>query len=241
MVSSDMKRCYKILLAFILSILSACFIALCFVNYQTRQKSANIFDEMYYDETSLATRVFNFGGTHFNRVKGVKVYHRERGDKGAVPVEAANSDYRYDKSALEKYRQYLDIDFYYPPNTLYNDGIIDFSTNWILDNHYKIGIDYYYNVKTKVLSKSYYIYVSQDDDILYTGKQYSKIIGILKEENVSEADIYRYGDKSLHKILKDWSSIYPSRFSPDTRYWGKVRVKEVQTTSDDDLEELTSK
>ncbi|MFC3932729.1 TipC family immunity protein [Streptococcus dentapri] len=236
-----MKRPYKILLVS-LSILFLSYLVTLFVlNYQTRQKSTNIFDEMYYDETSFATRVFHLGGTHFNYVKDVKAYYRGRGDEGAIPIEAANSDYRYDKSSLEKDRQYLDIDFYYPPDTLYDDGIVRFSTNWVLDGHHEIGVDYYYNVTTKVLSKSYYIYVSQRDEILYTGEQSSEIGSILKKEGISEVKIYHYGDKNLHKILKDWSSVYHSRFSPNIEHWGKVEVREVRTTSNDDLEELTSK
>lgn len=236
-----MKRHYKLLLAILLTLLLAGFVALSVLNHQTRQKSTNIFDEMYYDETSFATRVFHFGGTHFNHVKGVKAYHRGRGDEGAIPIEGPNSSYRYDKSTLEGGRRYLNIYFYYPPDTLYNDGIVRFSTNWALDDDYNIGINYYYNAKTKVLSKSYYIYVSQHDEILYTGKQSSEIARILKKKNISEVEIYHYGDNSLSKILKDWSSVYHSRFSPNSEHWGKVEVKEVRTTSDNDLEELTSK
>ncbi|EHI74351.1 Uncharacterised protein [Streptococcus criceti] len=236
-----MKRPYKILLAILFILILFGFIALSVLNHQTRQKSANIFDEIYYDETSFSTRIFHLGGTHFSHVKSVTAHHRGRGDEGAIPIEAANSDYRYDKSSLEKDRQYLDIDFYYPPDTLYDDGIVRFSTNWVLDGYHEIGVDYYYNVTTKVLSKSYYIYVSQRDEILYTGEQSSEIARILKKKNISEVEIYHYGDNSLHKILKDWSSVYHSRFSPNIEHWGKVEVREVRTTSNDDLEELTSK
>ncbi|MFC3932728.1 TipC family immunity protein [Streptococcus dentapri] len=240
-----MRKEFKILLGIgsILFILSMIFS----VHYYTHQrkihdKSQNIFDEMYYDVSLSSTKFFTLWEPRLNKIDGISTDYRGKlNSKVPVLPLIPNVKYTYQKHYLKPNQQTaVRMAFYYPPDTMYKNGIVQFSTNWILDDRYKIGIDYYYNVKTKVLSKSFYIV--KKDDILYTAANASEIVNTLKENNISKTDIYSYGDSILEKyFLKKWVASYHSYFSPNTRGWGKVEVKEVKTTSNDDLEELTSK
>lgn len=235
-----MKRIYKIVFLLLASSLVLSSIILFYKNNQIRQKSSNIFDEMYYDELSLPTRVFNLGQTHLERFPNVEHQKRGKGDEGAIPIEAPNSSYWYDKKSLGNKSHYRNIEFYYPPKTLYENGIVNFSMEYAHDKQVRVGFDYIYNVKTKTLAKSYYIYISNEDKLLYKGTNSSEIKDILTKKGLTEKDIYKYGDQQLATILKDWTTIYSSRFSYKEGEWGKVSIKTVvQYSTNDNFEKLT--
>ena len=61
-----------------------------------------------------------------------------------------------------------------------------------------------------------YFHQSQVEDFL---AKHSKTVDEIRKES---------DNVLLNKVLKDWTTIYPSRFSPDN--WGEVSVKDIWRT-----------
>ncbi|MGT2928997.1 TipC family immunity protein [Streptococcus dentasini] len=212
-----MKRPYKIPVAILLTLFLSVFVTLAVLNHQTRQKSTNIFDEMYYDETSFTTRTFHFGGTRFSHVKGVTTQHRGRGDEGAVLIEAANFVENYKK--LSKPTSSIQLAFFVPPKSLYKNGYLTINIGYQMKDGNTIDILYGYSPKKKIVKRQVVQNYWQDG---YSENK-STVLQTLSDNHLHLADIYSYSDKILKtKILKDWCSVYDSHYSPS--HWGKVNV-----------------
>ncbi|MGT2909622.1 TipC family immunity protein [Streptococcus dentapri] len=194
------------------------FIALYVLNYQTRQKSANIFDEIYFVESSKTLEISHLGRIGFSKVDGLT---SSAGGTDSIgrPIFPGSvyKKHSYYSNNLKKLRT-LEIYTFYKgeEDQLY----IFMSQN--LSHGDTLDIAYNYDINTKVLS--------QKVMINFRGKNYRNysenptvVSKTLKANGWTLERASKYGDKILkEKVLKDWCSVYDSHYSPS--HWGKVKV-----------------
>ena len=93
------------------------------------------------------------------------------------------------------------------------------------DTETTINVDYQYDVNNQQLERFMWYY--DDESTGYF--QQSQVESFLTEHGKTVEDIRKEADDVLrNKVLKDWTSIYSSRFSPDN--WGEVTVKDIWRT-----------
>ncbi|MFC3932726.1 TipC family immunity protein [Streptococcus dentapri] len=212
-----MKRRYKILLSFLLILLFIGFIALAVLNYQTRQKSTNIFDEIYYTETSPFVNFSRFGQTRLGTKKDVVTIKRAKNSEGIEAVEAANFVENYQN--LSKPTSSIQLAFFVPPKSLYKNGYLTINIGYQMKDGNTIDVLYGYSPNKKILKRQVVQNYWRDG---YSEKK-STVLQTLSANHLHLADVYSYSDNILReKVLKDWCSIYNSHYSPS--HWGKVKV-----------------
>lgn len=213
-----MKRRYKILLAIPLTLFLSVFVTLAVLNHQVHQKSANIFDEIYFVESSKTLEISHFGRIGFSKVDGLT---SSAGGTDSIgrPIFPGSvyKKHSYSSNDLNKLRT-LEIYTFYKgeEDQLY----IFMSQN--LSHGDTLDIAYNYDINTKVLS--------QKVMINFRGKNYRNysenptvVSKTLKANGWTLERASKYGDKILkEKVLKDWCSVYDSHYSPS--HWGKVKV-----------------
>ena len=93
------------------------------------------------------------------------------------------------------------------------------------DTETTINVDYQYDVNNQHLERFMWYY---DDESSGYFRQ-SQVEAFLAKHGKTVEDIRKEADDILrNKVLKDWTSIYSSRFSPDN--WGEVTVKDIWRT-----------
>lgn len=93
------------------------------------------------------------------------------------------------------------------------------------DTETTINVDYQYEVNNQQLERFMWYY--DDESTGYF--QQSQVEAFLADHGKTVDEIRKEADEILrHKVLKDWTSIYASRFSPDN--WGEVTVKDIWRT-----------
>ena len=85
-----------------------------------------------------------------------------------------------------------------------------------------INVSYTYSVTNKKIER--YLWYQDENSVRYYRQ--SQVEAFLAEHGKTVEDIRKEADDVLrNKVLKDWTSIYSSRFSP--KNWGDVTVKDV--------------
>ena len=93
------------------------------------------------------------------------------------------------------------------------------------DTDTTINVDYLYDVNNQQLERFMWYY--DDESTGYF--QQSQVESFLTEHGKTVEEIRKEADDVLrNKVLKDWTTIYSSRFSPDN--WGEVTVKDIWRT-----------
>ena len=93
------------------------------------------------------------------------------------------------------------------------------------DTETTINVDYQYDVNNQQLERFMWYY--DDESTGYF--QQSQIEAFLVEHGKTVDEIRKEADNVLrNKVLKDWTTIYSSRFSRDN--WGEVTVKDIWRT-----------
>ena len=88
-----------------------------------------------------------------------------------------------------------------------------------------INVDYLYDVNNRQLERFMWYY--DDESTGYF--QQSQVEVFLTEREKTADEIRKEADNVLrNKILKDWTTLYSSRFSPDK--WGELTVKDIWRT-----------
>ena len=181
-----------------------------FLNYKN-QRIHNIFDEIYYEEDDYHSYELIFRESAFSKIKDIKFYDDDSEDFYQHRVE-------YQESQLPSNITIMSYSFYF------SDSKVPY---FILEIRKKlanakatINIDYQYFPVNKTLEKNMWYFDGKTD--IYAKE---KIEDYLKQNGTSLDEVQSEFDRVLkEKILSDWTTIYPSRFSSTN--WGEIDVKE---------------
>ena len=184
--------------------------------YYKYQRVHNIFDEIYYEESDYHNYTFLWKGRAFYKLKGLKII-----DNGSQDLYKHSIDYK--SVNLPNTIPSLGYYFYFGFQEMTKVGIE--MRLRLPDTETTINVDYQYDVNNQQLERFMWYY--DDESTGYF--QQSQIEAFLVEHGKTVDEIRKEADNVLrNKVLKDWTTIYPSRFSPDN--WGEVSVKDIWRT-----------
>ena len=184
--------------------------------YYRYQRVHNIFDEIYYEESDYHNYTFLWKGRAFYKLKGLKII-----DNGSQDLYKHSIDYK--SVNLPNTIHSLGYYFYFGFQEMTKVGIE--MRLRLPDTETTINVDYQYDVNNQQLERFMWYY--DDESTGYF--QQSQIEAFLVEHGKTVDEIRKEADNVLrNKVLKDWTTIYSSRFSPDN--WGEVTVKDIWRT-----------
>ena len=184
--------------------------------YYKYQRVHNIFDEIYYEESDYHNYTFLWKGRAFYKLKGLKII-----DNGSQDLYKHSIDYK--SVDLPNTIHSLGYYFYFGFQEMTKVGIE--MRLRLPDTETTINVDYQYDVNNQQLERFMWYY--DDESTGYF--QQSQIEAFLVEHGKTVDEIRKEADNVLrNKVLKDWTTIYSSRFSPDN--WGEVTVKDIWRT-----------
>ena len=184
--------------------------------YYKYQRVHNIFDEIYYEESDYHNYTFLWKGRAFYKLKGLKIIDNGSQDlhKHAINYESVN---------LPNTIHSLGYNFYFD-----FQGMTEVELEMRLrlpDTETTINVDYLYDVNNQQLER--FIWYYDEKSVRYYHQ--SQVEAFLAEHGKTVDEIRKEADNVLrNKVLKDWTTIYSSRFSPDN--WGEVSVKDIWRT-----------
>ena len=184
--------------------------------YYKYQRVHNIFDEIYYEESDYHNYTFLWKGRAFYKLKGLKII-----DNGSQDLYKHSIDYK--SVNLPNTIHSLGYYFYFGFQEMTKVGIE--MRLRLPDTETTINVDYQYDVNNQQLERFMWYY--DDESTGYF--QQSQVESFLTEHGKTVEEIRKESDNVLrNKVLKDWTTIYSSRFSPDN--WGEVTVKDIWRT-----------
>lgn len=184
--------------------------------YYKYQRVHNIFDEIYYEESDYHNYTFLWKGRAFYKLKGLKII-----DNGSQDLYKHSIDYK--SVNLPNTIHSLGYYFYFGFQEMTKVGIE--MRLRLPDTETTINVDYQYDVNNQQLERLMWYY--DDESTGYF--QQSQIEAFLVEHGKTVDEIRKEADNVLrNKVLKDWTTIYSSRFSPDN--WGELTVKDIWRT-----------
>ena len=184
--------------------------------YYKYQRVHNVFDEIYYEESDYHNYTFLWKGRAFYKLKGLKII-----DNGSQDLYKHSIDYK--SVDLPNTIHSLGYYFYFGFQEMTKVGI---EMRLRLPNtETTINVDYQYDVNNQQLERFMWYYDEESTGYF----QQSQVESFLTEHGKTVEDIRKEADDVLrNKVLKDWTTIYSSRFSPDN--WGEVTVKDIWRT-----------
>ena len=184
--------------------------------YYKYQRVHNIFDEIYYEESDYHNYTFLWKGRAFYKLKSLKFV-----DNDSQEISIHSIDYK--SVDLPNTIQSLGYYFYFGFQEMTKVGIE--MRLRLPDTETTINVDYQYDVNNQQLERFMWYY--DDESTGYF--QQSQIEAFLVEHGKTVDEIRKEADNVLrNKVLKDWTTIYSSRFSTDN--WGEVTVKDIWRT-----------
>ena len=184
--------------------------------YYKYQRVHNIFDEIYYEESDYHNYTFLWKGRVFYKLKSLKIV-----DNGSDELYKHAIDYK--SVNLPNTIHSLGYYFYFGFQEMTKVGIE--MRLRLPDTETTINVDYQYDVNNQQLERFMWYY--DDESTGYF--QQSQIEAFLVEHGKTVDEIRKEADNVLrNKVLKDWTTIYSSRFSPDN--WGELTVKDIWRT-----------
>lgn len=200
----------------IFSLLMVLLLSFSSFQYYKYQRVHNIFDEIYYEESDYHNYTFLWKGRAFYKLKGLKII-----DNGSQDLYKHSIDYK--SVNLPNTIHSLGYYFYFGFQEMTKVGIE--MRLRLPDTETTINVDYQYDVNNQQLERFMWYY--DDESTGYF--QQSQIEAFLVEHGKTVDEIRKEADNVLrNKVLKDWTTIYSSRFSPDN--WGEVTVKDIWRT-----------
>ena len=184
--------------------------------YYKYQRVHNIFDEIYYEESDYHNYTFLWKGRAFYKLKGLKIV-----DNDSQEISIHSIDYK--SVDLPNTIHSLGYYFYFGFQEMTKVGI---EMRLRLPNtETTINVDYLYDVNNQQLER--FMWYHDEKSVRYYRQ--SQVETFLAQHGKTVEDIRKEADDVLrNKVLKDWTSIHSSRFSPDN--WGEVTVKDIWRT-----------
>ena len=195
-----MKKILGLVTLFVI-IISSCF-------YFFIHQPKNIFDEIY-QETEKTYRTNNI----LRNIEGFEI----------DDVWPSDGDY-FKYSPLGKYKtlpeDYLELRVGFNFEKAYSKLFVSFERK-IADGT-KIWMISKYNPNTKTITKSIQIVLSGNEDSYIEDE--AQVRSYLEKYGITAKDLDTYYDEIVNqKVLKDWCSIYDSKYSPSN--YGEVKVE----------------
>ena len=197
-----MKKILGLVVLFVLIVLS------CF--YFFIQQPKNIFDEIYQQ-----TEKTYLGNNIFNQLKDVEVHkYQEYGNDSKF-----YSYVLYQKQKTPYDYKNIDLIFHFTKDT--NTVFVSFEKE--LSNGLRIFIFGRYLTKEKLFQKNVQLLINQDGTDKSIEDE-AQMKSYLEQYGITSKDLDSYYDKIVNqKVLKDWCSIYDSKYSPSN--YGEVKVE----------------
>ena len=190
--------------------LYALIVLFCFYFFIHQPK--NIFDEIYQE-----TEKNYLGHYNFNDLKNVTVKNRKLYDSNMNETDKYESIITYDDFSLGSDVKNLELRFNF-------DGSSKGVNIWFeryANSGEKINFIIHYEFKKKVLGKKIMIYENGAET--YIGDE-DQVKFHLEKHGITAKDLDSYFDEIVNqKVLKDWCSIYDSKYSPSN--YGDVKVE----------------
>lgn len=184
--------------------------------YYKYQRVHNIFDEIYYEESDYHNYTFLWKGRAFYKLKSLKFV-----DNDSQEISIHSIDYK--SVDLPNTIQSLGYYFYFGFQEMTKVGIE--MRLRLPDTETTINVDYLYDVNNQQLER--FMWYHDEKSVRYYHQ--SQVEAFLTEHGKTADEIRKEADNVLrNKVLKDWTTIYSSRFSPDN--WGEVTVKDIWRT-----------
>lgn len=163
----------------------------------------NIFEEIYYNQE------YSLGASALERIEGVS------NPASGEPIVDELQHEEYDEEHLPKSVTQLNYTFNYTDKHLAFEIRYDIGN----DSPQTMNISYQYDVSKRQLSRKLWIFNGATHD---NNREY--VQAYLEEYGSSIDECITFGDNVVKNVLlKDWCSVYNSRYSPDD--WGDVTVK----------------
>ena len=199
-----MKKIFS-LLALVLLVVLFCF-------YFFPKQPKNIFDEIYQE-----TAKNYLGHYNFKDLKNVTVKNRKLYDSNMNETDKYESIITYDDSSLGSDVKNLELRFNF-------DGSSSKGVNiWFeryANSGEKINFVIHYEFKKKVLVKKILIYENRSETYIEDEEQ---VKSYLEQYGITAKDLDSYYDEIVNqKVLKDWCTIYDSKYSPSN--YGDVKI-----------------
>ena len=166
-----------------------------------------------YQETSK-----NYLGYYnFNELKNVTVKNRKLYDSNMNETGKYESIITYDDSSLGSDEKNLELRFNF-------DGSSKGINIWFeryANSGEKINFVIHYEFKRKVLVKKIMIYENRSETSI---EDEAQVKTYLEKYGITAKDLDSYYDEIVNqKVLKDWYSIYDSKYSPSN--YGEVKIE----------------
>ena len=200
----------------IFSLLMVLLLSFSVFQYYKYQRVHNIFDEIYYEESDYHNYTFLWKGRAFYKLKGLKII-----DNGSQDFYKHSIDYK--SVNLPNTIHSLGYYFYFGFQEMTKVGIE--MRLRIPNTETSINVDYLYDVNNQQLER--FIWYHDEKSERYYHQ--SQVEDFLAKHGKTVDEIRKEADNVLrNKVLKDWTTIYSSRFSPDN--WGELTVKDIWRT-----------
>lgn len=180
-----------------------------FLWFYLRPSHSNVFEEIYHDEYFNRAHWLGIRRAALERIPDISV-KQPRGTLYGIVGED------YEPSTLPAQVEHIGYIFHYPEDKK-EGGKVSINILFVSDEHSVIGISYTYYHSSNKLEKS--IYVIGEQRLTDRTTIYEYII----KNNIDLSSYYKKADDLLrNKLIPDWLSVYPSRFSKDN--WGNVKI-----------------
>jgi len=172
----------------------------------------NIFDEIYQETAK------NYLG-HYNLkdLKNVTVKNRKLYDSNMNETDKYESIITYDDSSLGSDVKNLELRFNF-------DGSSKGVNIWFeryANSGEKINFVIHYEFNKKVLVKKILIYENRSETYI---EDEAQLKSYLEQYGISAKDLDTYYDEIVNqKVLKDWRTIYDSKYSPSN--YGDIKIE----------------
>ena len=197
-----MKKTFSIL-ALVVVISSSCF-------YFFTSQPKNIFDEIYQE-----TEQTYLGNNVFNKLKDVEVHkYQEYSDDSKFYPSIV-----YERNALPDSYEKIAIDFNFKSEAQLS--LISFEKR--IESNVSIKMWTVYSHKERNLKKFVKIGLKKADTETYIEDE-AQVKSYLEQYGITTKDLNFYYDEIVNqKVLKDWCSIYDSKYSPSN--YGDVKIE----------------
>ena len=199
-----MKKTLGLVALFLIIVLS------CFYFFPKQPK--NIFDEIYQE-----TEKNYLGHYNFNDLKNVTVKNRKLYDSNMNETDKYESIITYDDFSLGSDVKNLELRFNF-------DGSSKGVNIWFeryANSGEIINFVIHYEFNKKVLVKKIMIYENRSETYI---EDEAQVKSYLEQYSITAKDLDTYYDEIVNqKVLKDWCTIYDSKYSPSN--YGDVKVE----------------
>ena len=199
-----MKKIFS-LLALVLLVVLFCF-------YFFPKQPKNIFDEIYQETAKNYLGYYNF-----NDLKNVTVKNRKLYDSNMNETDKYESIITYDDSSLGSDVKNLELRFNFEGSS---KGVNIWFERYANSGE-KINFVIHYEFNKKVLVKKILIYENRSETYI---EDEAQLKSYLEQYGISAKDLDTYYDEIVNqKVLKDWRTIYDSKYSPSN--YGDIKIE----------------